>query len=258
MRIPNLRLSAILVVLLCVPESAAQDANFHLYLLAGQSNMAGRGKVDAESAKSDPRVLMLTKERTWVPAVDPLHFDKDSAGVGPGLAFGKRMAAAYPAVRIGLIPCAVGGTSIARWAPGIEDAKTQTKPYDDMLVRVRTAQTTGVIKGIIWHQGESDRGSADTYGAKLTVLIARMRDDLKAPQVPFVAGELPDFKVDTTEQTKAFNKALNGLKPGIAWFSVVSAEGLADKGDRLHLDAPSARLLGDRYAEAMLALQRKR
>ena len=51
--------------------------------------------------------------------VDPLHFStKTGAGVGPGLAFGKAMADANPQARIGLIPCAVGGSSIKVWVPG--------------------------------------------------------------------------------------------------------------------------------------------
>lgn len=92
-------------------ETATPPAkDMELYLLIGQSNMAGRGKVDEESKQIHPRVFMLNKDGQWVPATDPLHFDKPSAGVGPGLAFGKALAEAAPEVRIGLIPCAVGGT----------------------------------------------------------------------------------------------------------------------------------------------------
>lgn len=239
-------------------DGAKPDAGFHLYLLVGQSNMAGRGVVDAESAKSDPRVLMLDKERRWVPAADPLHFDKAGAGVGPGLAFAKRMAAAQPKARIGLIPCAVGGTSIKLWVPGAADPATKTHPYDDMLARARVALSAGVLKGIIWHQGESDRSDAASYGANLTALVARMRQDLDAPQVPFIAGELAAFTPEAEAATKAFNLALHAIKPPIPRFGVVSSEGMAHKGDKLHFDSASARLLGGRYAEAMLALQRQR
>lgn len=252
-------LALLLAVATAYPAEAAKpDAGFHLYLLIGQSNMAGRGKVDAESAKSDPRVLMLNKQLLWVPAVDPLHFDKAAAGVGPGLAFGKRMAAALPKVRIGLIPCAVGGTSIKVWAPGAVDPGTKTHPYDDMLARARTALGAGVLKGIIWHQGEANRAEAQTYGASLTELVARLRQDLAAPQVSFVAGELPSFAPENAEITKAFNLALHAIKPPIPHFAVVSAAGLGHKGDKLHFDSASARLLGGLYAEAMLALQQAR
>jgi len=165
-------------------QPAAPDPNFHLYLLIGQSNMAGRGALDAESTTPHPRVEMLSKDLTWKPATDPLHFDKPAAGVGPGLAFGKQMAEADPKVRIGLIPCAVGGTSIDVWKPGAEDIATKTHPDDDMLKRIQEAQKTGVLKGIIWHQGESNRRDG-LYGQKLTDLIALLRQELRdAAQQP--------------------------------------------------------------------------
>ncbi len=233
------------------------DQNFHLYLLVGQSNMAGRGAVDAESAKTDPRVLMFTKEMAWAPAKDPLHFDKSAAGVGPGLAFGKAMAEADSKVRIGLVPCAVGGTSIKVWVPGAADKATNTHPYDDMLKRVKEAAKSGVFKGIIWHQGEADRNASDKYGQQLTDLVERLRKELGSPDIPFVAGELPQFKPDQADMNSKFNDVVQGLSAKIKNYACASAKDLSDKGDKLHLDAKSAREFGRRYAEKMIALQKK-
>ncbi len=231
------------------------DSNFQLYLLIGQSNMAGRGALDAESQQTCPRVEMLTKDLAWKPATDPLHFDKPAAaGVGPGLEFGKKMAEANPTVRIGLIPCAVGGTSIKVWVPGAEDKDTKTHPYDDMLQRVRAAQKAGVLKGIIWHQGEADRNASDAYGRELTDLITLLRKDLKVPNLLFIAGELPSFNTNNAAATKRFNAVVQGLKEKN--YACVSAEGLHHKGDHLHCDAESARILGRRYAEKMIELQK--
>ncbi len=247
---------ALCVVVLAAPAlPAAVDGDFELYLLIGQSNMAGRGPVDAQSKEADAHVLMLNEERQWVPAVDPLHFDKPGAGVGPGLAFGKAIAAASPGKRIGLIPCAVGGTSITVWVPGAADAATKTHPYDDMLVRATAALGQGVLKGILWHQGESNRGAASAYAAELTALVARLRHDLAAPEVPFVAGELALFNHDNEQSTTAFNVILHGLEGKLAHYAVASAAELNDRGDHLHFDTPSAHTLGARYAAAMLTLQ---
>ncbi len=231
------------------------DPNFHLYLLIGQSNMAGRGQIDEESKKTNPRVLMFTKELTWKPATDPLHFDKPIAGVGPGLAFGKQMAEANPRMRIGLIPCAVGGTSIEAWAPGAEDQATHTHPYDDMLKRVREAQKVGILKGIIWHQGEADRAASATYGQSLASLIARLRREFDAPNLPFVSGELGTFNPDNLADTERFNAVLQDLTNTVKDYVCVSSRRLKDRGDHLHFDAKSARILGQRYAEALIALQ---
>jgi len=57
------------------------------FLLVGQSNMAGCGTVEAQDKTPHPRVLMLNMADAWVPAIDPLHFDKPAAGVGLGKTF---------------------------------------------------------------------------------------------------------------------------------------------------------------------------
>ncbi len=60
------------------------DSNFHLYILMGQSNMAGRGEITEKYRnESHPWVFMLDKNNNWVPAHHPLHFDKPVAAVGP-------------------------------------------------------------------------------------------------------------------------------------------------------------------------------
>jgi hypothetical protein len=174
----------------------ARQEKFQLYLLVGQSNMAGRGYVEAQDTVPNRHVLRLNPAGQWEIAKDPIHFDKPVAGVGLGLAFGRAMAAADTSSSIGLIPCAVGGSGIDAWAPGAYFADTNTHPYDDALARARLAQQMGTLAGIIWHQGETDSSpeKSTTYGPKLAALIARFRADLQAPNVPFVAGQLPAFQ----------------------------------------------------------------
>jgi hypothetical protein len=129
---------------------------FHLYLLIGQSNMAGRGKIEEQDKTAHPRVLKLTKENTWAPGIDPLHFDKPQiAGVGLGSSFGRTMADADPDVTIGLIPCAVGGTPLARW-------QKDGDLYKQAVERAKAAMKDGTLKGILWHQGENDAGREET------------------------------------------------------------------------------------------------
>ena len=135
-----------------------QNPNFHLYLLIGQSNMAGRGEIDSLSTPYNPRILMLTDDNKWIIAKDPLHFDKPKVvGVGPGLAFGEKMLTfeKNKNVKIGLIPCAVGGTSIDMWQPGKDAYDGKYYPYDDAIKRLHIAMQDGVIKGIIWQIGRA-------------------------------------------------------------------------------------------------------
>lgn len=231
-----------------------------VYVLIGQSNMAGRGLVEDQDRAVVPRVLTWTKDNAWAPAVDPLHFDKKMAGVGPGRTFGIVMAEENPSRTIGLVPCAVGGTSIRLWQPGAYDQKTDTHPYGDMLARVTKAAQHGTLKGILWHQGESDSamGSKGTYQEALVDLVNRLRKDLDAPHVPFVVGQLGRFDGnpwnDGRKRVDLAHKRLSGMVYNTGF---VYSDDLTDKGDRAHFDASSARTLGRRFALKMLELQLK-
>ncbi|WP_215238997.1 sialate O-acetylesterase [Dyadobacter helix] len=103
-------------VFLSAHQPTAKKAD--LYLLIGQSNMAGRGVISQDSPNISPNIRMLNNSNAWVIAQDPLHADfPKAAGVGPGLAFAREMERQNPGKQIGLIPCAVGGTSIDEWQP---------------------------------------------------------------------------------------------------------------------------------------------
>ncbi len=254
---------AFLLLMMLHPKAPAQSGppsgrKFHLYLLIGQSNMAGRGIITPEHArKRHPRVWMLDKKQEWTRARHPLHFDKPAvAGVGPGLAFGTEMAEADPKIHIGLVPCAVGGTAIDLWQPSRFDSATQTYPYDDALIRIKAAMNQGVIKGILWLQGESDTrpDRLPGYMPKLLTLVDRLRAELKAPALPFVAGELGYFN----DTRPPFNKALSTLPDLSPHTAVASAEGAQPLSDGIHFDAASADLMGLRMARAMMDLQDRR
>ena len=235
--------------------------NLHLFLLVGQSNMAGRGVITPADNLPHPRVLMLTKAGEWVPAVDPLHFDKPAAvGVGLGRSFANAVAEATPGVTIGLVPCAVGGSPIDAWQPGFYYQATQSHPWDDALRRAKLALQSGTLKGILWHQGESDsnRELAPGHEAKLHNLIARLRVELAAPNVPFIVGQLGQFAGSPWSEFKTqIDRAHRDLPAKVPHTAFVNSDGLKDKGDKTHFDADSYRDLGRRYAEAYLKLNRK-
>ena len=227
----------------------AAEANFHLYLLVGQSNMAGRGKIELQDKVAVPRVLMLNKANEWVSAVDPIHFDKTIAGVSLGRTFGIEMAKANKDVKIGLIPCAVGGTPIRRW-------QQNGDLYKAALKRAKLAQKDGVIKGILWHQGEGDSGKEETakiYEAQLHAMVTAWRKDLGGVNIPIVVGEMGRFykRAKFKHLVDAALKALPSKMKHAAW---VSAEGLDHKGDVVHFNAAGYRELGKRYAAKMQAL----
>lgn len=256
---------SILCLLLCqvIPPGGAAELpdkeNFHLFLLVGQSNMAGRGKVTPADRKPHPRVLMLTKAGQWAPAADPVHFDKPGmVGVGLGKTFGTLIAEKKPGITVGLIPCAHGGSPISAWQPGQYYKPTRGHPWDDAIKRAGIAMKKGSLKGILWHQGESDsrKGLAEIYEARLHELIARFRAKLDAPEVPFIAGQMGIFKERPwSEAKKQVDQAHRELPGKIKGAAFVDAKGLAHKGDKVHFDASSYRELGRRYAGAFFKLR---
>ncbi len=232
----------------------------HLFLLAGQSNMAGRGAVNdlsAADAKADGRILALNRDGAWQLAADPLHWDKAGSGVGPGKFFAAAVAAKTPGVTIGLIPTACGGSPISTWEPGKSWDQTKSNPWDDAMVRAKQAMKDGTLKAILWHQGESDSNpkNAALYEEKLTALIARFRAELGAPKLPFIIGQLGKFDAEGkpwTEGNVGVDRAQQAVAAKVANVYFVSAEGLGSKGDKLHFSTAAAKTLGQRYAEAYL------
>ena len=111
--------------------------------------------------------------------------------------------------------------------------------------RARLAQQTGVIRGIIFHQGESDTGQA-AWVDKVKGLVTDLRTDLGIGDVPFVAGELLYGGC-----CDAHNPIIAQIPDRIPNSFVVSAEGLTGQDDA-HFDLAGQRELGKRYGQQMI------
>ena len=257
-------------------SQAAPDPNFHIYIAYGQSNMEGNAtnfdkNVDG---KEHPRVKMFATTSCsnlgrptvgeMYPAVPPMF--KCNQGLSPADWFGRHMADSLPDVTIGIIPVAQGGTSIRLFDPDdyknyLNSAeswlKNGAKAYGDdgnamgrIIEVAKKAQEKGVIKGIIFHQGETDGGMSNweqivkkTYEYMLTQL------GLKAEETPFVAGEMVDGG-----SCAGFNSRVHNLSKYIVNFGVASSKGYGSKGDGLHFTVEGYRGMGQRYAQEMLKL----
>jgi Carbohydrate esterase, sialic acid-specific acetylesterase len=230
-------------------EKPVEGRDLQLFLLIGQSNMAGRGEIEPSDRETIPQVFMLNREMAWAPAVDPLHFDKPAiAGVGLGRAFAKSLAAANPSVTIGLVPAAFGGSSLEQWKPS-------GQLYQNALERIRLATKAGTLRGVLWHQGESDSQAkelATSYPKRFSEFIERLREDLGAPNVPVIVGQLGEFY--RAPFADLIRDQLASLPTTVPHCAFVSSAGLAHKGDQVHFDSPSVREFGRRYAAAFLRL----
>lgn len=263
----NRYLSALIIIALltsCVggrvtkKKNSAKE-NFHVYLLMGQSNMAGRGKIEAIDTLTHSRVFMLNIDTAWVPATNPIHFDKPTiVGTGLGMTFGKIMAEENSNIKIGIVPCAKGGSSINQWFRDSLHIQTNSYPYNEMIFKAKKAMETGTIKGILWHQGESDTktmADINNYKSKFNALLDSIGNDLNINPVPVVIGEIGYFFYQKNPLAEDLNIQLEQIANSNNCIGLVKSDNLNHKGDTTHFDSKAYRLLGMRYAEKMKILQ---
>ena len=257
-------------------QAQMPDENFYVYLCFGQSNMEGNAAPEAvDKEYVDPRFQMLAcvnfydPARTmghWYTAYPPLV--RQWTGLGVADYFGRTMVACLPEnVRVGVVDVAIGGTKIegfmsekvaeyiAPEAQWLKDyfAAYDNDPYKRLVDMARIAQQSGVIKGILLHQGESNNGQSD-WPQKVKTVYERLLADLnlKAEDVPLFVGET----VRSAEGGYCgwHNTVVAKVPDVIPTAHVISSEGCAQKGDGLHFTAAAYRTMGRRYAAAALKL----
>lgn len=245
---------------------AAKDAP-DIWLLAGQSNMSGRGAeaelTDAER-RPDPAIRVYGNDGKYRVAVDPVddatgQIDPVSAdrtaGIGPSLFFARAMRQANGRPIL-LIPCAKGGSSIKQWTPG----GARDTLYGSCLARIREAG--GRLRGVLWYQGETDAHAVDTaerWSPSFTTLVARLRADLAQPRLPVVAVQLADKPriedgKDKFPGWSIVQQAQAALPGAITCLATVEAKGQPLAPDDLHLTTAAQRVIGARLAKAMRGL----
>lgn len=236
----------------------AEKEKFHLFILGGQSNMSGRGTLTADNRVSHENILVMSQDGSWREAVEPFHWDKRAGKAGLAATFARAYADANPGITVGLIPIAYGGSPIRAWQPG-------ARHYTNAVHYTRLAMKDGVIKGFLWHQGESDSFKMERvheYLPKFTNSITQLRREFGIEKVPFLAGELGPYLKDWYEERRPniywqeMNKEIaKGVKllPNAA---VVSSEGLYEvKKDKIHFDTPALRKFGLRYWDVYRGLK---
>lgn len=265
---------------MALTASAAPDPNFHIYLCFGQSNMEGNARPEAQDYEGvSQRFQVLsavdfpkygTKQGEWRTAVPPLA--RPETGLTPVDYFGRTMVANTPDdVRIGVVVVAVGGCKIAlfdkrgcrdyvkREAPDWMQGPIRAyggNPYERLLTLARQAQQQGVIKGVLLHQGESNNTDPQWPVAVKRVYTTLLKDlGLRAEQVPLIAGET--VNADHGGTCAAHNAQIARLPQVIPTAHTVSSAQLPCAFDRLHFSALGYRILGERYAKQVLALEGK-
>jgi hypothetical protein len=232
------------------PALVPDRTNVWVFLLAGQSNMAGRGNVEPMDTIPDPRILSINKNGEVILAKEPLHFYEPTlTGLDCGLSFGKELLKHIPdSSSILLRPTAIGGSSIAQW---IGDSTYRgVQLLSNFKEKVKIGLSHGQIKGILWHQGESDSNTIQTigiYSTQLRILVGLFRSEIRTPNLPVFIGGLGSFS-KSPENWNAINSEIRSYQKTDPFVFVVDTGDLQHKGDDVHFDAAGQRQMGQRFA----------
>jgi lysophospholipase L1-like esterase len=235
----------LLVLLLLLPLTLQADSDIpanktHIFILAGQSNMMGRGDTAQLPAhlKQPPENVEFYTHGRQSQLAKYQYF-------GPEVQFAHAMAKIFPKEKVIIIKSAASGSSIQEWMP-------KQALYQGLLRQVKfvSGSSHPKIEAIIWMQGETDarnETTASAYANNLSQLITHLRQDLQAENVPFLIGQInqkdPNFPMEKqvrTAQAHVANMNSHTL--------LVSNDGLSKIYDKVHYDAKGLVELGRRFA----------
>ena len=239
------------------PDAGPRAEGYDVFLLAGQSNMVGRGTpFDPVLDAVDPNIWQWTQAGAVTPATARLDHNDGEAPerVGMGLSFARAYHAANPSRPVLLVPTAKGGSGFAGedWNPGdyyFETAVTQANA-------AMASHPGNRLIAILWHQGENDvlaPYSTAQYAAAVDRLIYRLRARVSgAATAPFILGQfVPAWT--SSPSPAAVLSAINATPSRVAFTAVAPSAGLSGNSpeDVIHFDAPSLRTYGSRYFTAL-------
>lgn len=236
--------------------------NVWVFIMAGQSNMAGRGLVEPEDTIPNSQIITINNKNEWIIAKEPLHFYQPQlTGLDCGLSFAKELKRSVPEdVVIALLPCAVGGSSVDFWLS--DSVFNGVRLKSNFKEKVNLGKKVGIIKGIIWHQGESDafNDKIPSYHKKLNSLFSFFRNYVGNDDLPIILGELGRYPV--SEKMKKnwhrINKIIRQIANEHDRNYLVKSNCLKPKEDNIHFNSKALRKLGKRYAHAFLKSEIKR
>ncbi len=250
-----------------------------VWILGGQSNMQGRGKLINAYKNSSPMVRAYYMEERWGYAKDPVivpqmsEFDahwnilpekkpdkimkwKDpfDKGTGPGVAFANEL---YKMTGIpqGIIACAHGGSSMTQWSPELKKTGTDSL-YGAMLHRVNL--NGGLVSGMIWYQGcsETNQHDASLFARRMQNFVKNLRNDFNYPEMPFIQVQLARL-VYGNERLDSMWTVIREIQrtmhTRIKNLLTVPAIDL-ELDDHIHLCGKSQNILGRRLAEAVITI----
>ncbi|BAU66894.1 hypothetical protein STA3757_43000 [Stanieria sp. NIES-3757] len=249
-----------------IPEE--HQGKLQLFILAGQSNMAGMGDLSTSKIVTNPRIYVFGNDYHWKLATEPIDdatnqvdiVSKDlDAGFSPAMSFATTILEQHPDMLVGLIPCAKGGSSIYEWQRNLADNTL----YGSCLKRVRVASSMGNVASLLFFQGEIDTVDPtkefpkkillpNQWADKFKVFVQNWRNDLNLPTLPVVFAQIGT----NTEPERFINWAVvkeQQRQVRLPFSAMITTDDLALK-DYVHFSTESYQIIGQRFAQAYLEL----
>ena len=218
-------------------------ARDYVYIMAGQSNMMGKGKTHAMPShyKKTPHNVIFFYQGRPKQLARYAHF-------GPEVSFAHTVSRARPHDRHIILKFVATGSSIAQWQPG-------GPLFKGLLAQKKLAGVAPdtPITAILWMQGESDarkKSSAIQYQGRLMRFIRALRVQLKSPNARFILGAInPEQAVfSMTPKVREAQRQVSLSLPNVR---LVSTDNLGKIFDHIHYDTQGLLGLGKRFAQAV-------
>lgn len=203
-----------------------------------------------------------------MPAQHPLQHTSlyNDNSVGFGLNFAKEyLKTCSSQDELYLVCCAMGGTGFTPVDFGYGPAcwkknfKGTYELYNMMINDVKNLLNQDKelkVKGLLWHQGESDIGNWQ-YHHDLSNFVKNVREDLGNANLPFVCGTMLKSFKDMNPMTSMVDNVHKGV-PQYMWLAECAIfDDLMGKADFVHFDAESEREMGKRYCQKVLVVEDK-
>lgn len=225
--------------------SAAEPGKVRVFILSGQSNMAGL----------DPNISFTPAVKKAFPR-DEIIVIKDAQGGQPIRRWYKnwRPAAGEAKAAQGAVAPKSGKKGAAKPAAANGDL------YDRLMTKVRPAIEGKKADSIsfIWMQGESDakQGDSAVYADSLRGLIKQLRDDLKRPDTTVVIGRISDHYLGQPHG-EAVRNAEVAVADGDKLAAWVDTDDLNGPKNDVHYTKPGYETLGKRFADKSIDLVKK-
>ena len=240
------------------PQSVPKKEKVWIFIMAGQSNMAGRGIVEPQDTLSHPRILTINRNNEIILAKEPLHFyEPNLTGLDCGLSLGRQLIKNIDnSISILLIPAAIGGSSTLQWLG--DSLHRNVKLLSNFREKIELAKTNGTMKGIVWHQGEADTETAliPGYEERLTKLFSQLRAYAGDPKLPILIGELGSFS-DNQANWDMINHAIHSYASKDKNAFVINTQDLKPKEDKIHFNSEAQRVMGERMANEFVRILKK-